>query len=119
NGTINRHECFKINTVLKNDGCLAETGISAVLSTSTPEVVIDQNTSAYPNLAINASGGNLTPYAARTTSNFVCGTPIDFTLTEKSALGGTRVSHFSFPTCVGAPEPFSGTLTSGDASATA
>ena len=119
NGTINRNECFKVNTVLKNDGCLAETGISAVLSTSTPEVIIDQNTSAYPNLAINASGANLTPYAARTTSSFVCGTPIDFTLTETSTLGGTRVSHFSFPTCAGAPEPFSGTLTSGDAVATA
>ena len=117
NGTINRNECFKINTVLQNDGCLPETGISAVLSTSTPEVVIDQNTSAYPNLAINASGANLTPYAARTTPSFVCGTPIDFTLTETSTLGGTRVFHFSFPTCAGAPEPFSGTLDSGDATA--
>ena len=78
-----------------------ETGISAVLSTSTPDVVVDQPISAYPNLAINASGGNLTPYAAHTTSSFVCGTPIDFTLTETSAIGGTRVFHFSFPTCGG------------------
>ena len=117
NGTINRNECFKVNTVLANEGCFPETGISAVLSTSTPNVVVDQPNSAYPDLAINASGSNLTPYAAHTTSSFVCGTPIDFTLTETSALGGTRVFQFSFPTCAGAPQPFSGTLTSDDASA--
>jgi hypothetical protein len=120
NGIINRAECFKVNAVLENDGCFPETGISAVLSTSTPGVVVDQAHSTYPNLAINANGGNQTPYAAHTTPSFVCGTPINFTLTESSAIGGVRVFGFSFPTCGGgAPQTFSGTLTNTDAVATA
>jgi hypothetical protein len=120
NGIINRDECFKVNAVLENDGCFPETGISAVLSTSTPGVVVDQALSSYPNLAINASGGNQTPYAAHTTPAFVCGTPIAFTLTETSTLGGVRVFNFSFPTCGGgAPQSFSGTLVNTDAVATA
>jgi hypothetical protein len=115
NGVINRNECFKVNTALENDGCFPETGISAVLSTSTPGVVVDQALSTYPNLAINASGGNQTPYAAHTTPSFVCGTPIAFTLTENSALGGSRVFQFRFPTCSGgASQAFSGTLTNTD-----
>lgn len=118
NGTINRDECFKVNTVLENDGCFPETGISAVLSTSTPGVVVDQALSAYPNLAINASGGNQTPYAAHTTPSFVCGTPIAFTLSETGSLGGPRVFNFSFPTCAGPAQSFSDTLTSTDAVAT-
>jgi hypothetical protein len=118
NGVINRNECFKVNTVLENDGCFPETGISAVLSTSTPGVVVDQALSAYPNLAINASGGNQTPYAAHTTPSFVCGTPIAFTLTETGSLGGSRLFNFSFPTCAGPAQPFSGTLTNTDAVAT-
>jgi hypothetical protein len=113
-GVINGNECFKVNTVLENDGCFPETGISAVLSTSTPGVVIDQALSTHPNLAINARGGNQTPYAVHTTPSFVCGTPIAFTLIETSALGGIRVFHFSFPTCAGAPQPFSGALISTD-----
>ena len=42
NGRINRDECFKVNATLENDGCAAETGITATLSTSTAGVVIDQ-----------------------------------------------------------------------------
>jgi hypothetical protein len=115
NGIINRDECFKVNTVLKNDGCLGENGISAVLSTSTAGVVVDQPFSTYPNLAINASGGNDTPYRAHTTPGFVCGTPIVFSLAETGSFGGSRTFSFSFPTCSGgAAQPFSGTLTDTD-----
>src|SRR5262249_28513966 len=110
NRTINRDECFKVNATLENDGCFPETGISAVLSTTTPGVVVDQAFSNYPNLATNASAGNQTPYRVHTTPAFVCGSPIEFTLTETSTLGGKRVSHFSFPTCQGTPAPFSGVL---------
>ena len=120
NGFINRDECFKVNATLENDGCAAESGISAVLSTSTAGVVVDQPFSTYPNLGINASGGNATPYRAHTTPAFVCGTPIDFTLTETSAIGGVRVFGFSFPTCGGgADQSFSGVLDDTDSVATA
>ena len=120
NGFINRDECFKVNAVIENDGCFPETGISAVLSTSTAGVVVDQAFSTYPNLAINASGGNATPYRVHTTPAFVCGTPINFTLTETSAIAGVRVFGFSFPTCGGgASQSFNGTLVNTDGVATA
>ncbi|HKA08599.1 MAG TPA: carboxypeptidase-like regulatory domain-containing protein, partial [Gemmataceae bacterium] len=115
NGIINRNECVKINAGLRNDGCLADSGISAVLSTSTPEVVIDQSFSTYPPLAIDASGGNATPFRIHTTPSFACGTPIDFTLTATSSFGPVRVLKFSLPTCAGGPsQSFAGTLVASD-----
>jgi hypothetical protein len=120
NGIINRDECVKINAGLKNEGCLADSGISAVLSTSTAGVVVDQPLSSYPPMIVDAGGGNLTPYRIHTTPGFVCGTPIDFTLTVSSNHQPTHDLHFSFPTCAGgAPVPFSGSLASTDLHQTA
>ncbi len=108
NGTINRNECFKINTVLKNDGCLP-TGISAVLSTTTPEVVVDQNTSAYPNLAINESGGNLTERPMPPTRLRASSAAPDRLHADRD-VGARR--HMSFPLRASrrasTPEPFYG-----------
>jgi hypothetical protein len=101
NGVINRNECFKVIPTLKNDGCFAENGISAVLSTSTPGVVVDQAFSTYPNLAINASAVNDTPYRAHTTPSFVCGTPIVFSLNETGSLGGPRQFQLQLPVLPG------------------
>jgi hypothetical protein len=115
NGVINRDECFKVIPTLKNDGCFAESGITATLSTATPGVVVDQPFSTYPNLAINASAVNDTPYLVHTTSSFLCGTPIVFALNETGSLGGPRAFSFTFPSCTGAAQPFSGTLIPGDA----
>ena len=53
NGVINRNECVKLNVTLVNDGCANETAISGLLTTSTPNVTITQNSSAYPNLNID------------------------------------------------------------------
>jgi hypothetical protein len=100
NGVINRNECVKLTLPLKNNGCANESLISAALSTSTPGVTVTQSASAYPDLAIDASGNNATAFQFQTSSSFVCGTTISFTLTANYA-SGSKALTISFPTCGG------------------
>lgn len=118
NGVINRNECVVLNLSVENIGCAVASGISGVLSTSTPGVTITQNTSGYTNLAPGATGSNLTPFKIATSPSFVCGTPIDFTLTVTSSAGVTPFG-FSLPTCQGATVVQSGSITNADTTETA
>jgi hypothetical protein len=116
NGIINRDECIKLTIGISNDGCIADSNISAVLSTTTPGVTVDQALSAYPNLIVNASGNNVTPYAFTTEPGFVCGTPIIFDLAVSSDKQDPHTLHFTLPTCSGgAPVTVTGSLAAGDA----
>src|SRR4029453_2083026 len=85
NGIVNRDECIKLTIGISNDGRIADSNISAVLSTSTPGVTVNQALSAYPNLIVNTSGNNVTPYAFTTEPGFVCGPPIFFNLAAPPA----------------------------------
>ena len=114
NGTINVNECVKLTIGLKNEGCIADTNISGTLSTSTPGVTIKQALSTYPNLAVNASGTNTTPFALQTSPTFSCG-PIDLTLMVSSDHQPSHALHFSVPTCAGgASVTVTGSLGPGD-----
>ena len=62
NGIVNRAECVLLNLGVKNNGCAAETAISATLTTTTPGVTIVDGNSSYPNMVIDASGTNTTPF---------------------------------------------------------
>ena len=115
NHIVNRDECVKVNLSVSNDGCVADSNISGTLSTSTPGVTINQALSAFPNLAVDTSGNNATPYAFTTSPGFVCGTVIDFTLTVSSDHQATHALHFSVPTCAGGPSvTVTGSLGPGD-----
>src|SRR5205823_11260402 len=72
--------------------------ISATLTTSTAGVTITQGSSFYPNLAIGASGSNSIPFKVSTSSNFACGTTIDFTLSLTYTSGNKSIG-FAVPTC--------------------
>ncbi len=116
NGIINRNECIKLTIGISNDGCIADSNISAVLSTTTPGVTVTQALSAYPDLLVNTSGNNVTPFAFATAPDFVCGTPIIFDLAVTSAKQDPHVLHFTLPTCSGgAPVTVTGNLAAGDA----
>ena len=116
NDVINRDECIKLTIGISNDGCIADSNISATLSTATPGVDVNQALSAYPNLAVNTSGNNATPYAFTTQPSFVCGTVIDFTLHVTSDKQPAHDLHFSLRTCAGgAPVTVTGSLGPGDA----
>jgi len=100
NGVINRNECVHLNIGLKNNGCADATGISATLTTTTPGVTVIQGGSNYPNMVIDATGTNFTPFKIQTANDFGCGTNIDFDLTLTFPNGSKTVS-FSVPTCTG------------------
>jgi hypothetical protein len=60
---IEINETWNLTIPLTNVGGLGATAISAVLSSSTPGITFPSSASAYPDLAVSASGNNTTPYA--------------------------------------------------------
>jgi hypothetical protein len=115
NGVVNSNECVNLNLALKNNGCAVERNIVATLTTTTPGVTITQGSSSYPNLAIDASGINATPFQIQTSNSFACGTNIEFALNLTYA-SGNKVVNFTVPTCTGGADqiiPLS-TLTTAD-----
>ena len=106
NGVINSNECVNLGLALKNNGCAVERNISATLTTTTSVVTVTQGSSNYPNLAIDASGVNATPFQIQTSNSFECGTSIEFNL-NLTYTGGNKVVTFTIPTCTGGPiRPF-------------
>jgi hypothetical protein len=100
NGVINKAECVALNFGLKNDGCATESAISATLTTSTSGVTVTKNTSTYPDMQIDATGTNATPFQISVDPSFVCGTPISLTLNLTYASGNKSV-QFTVPSCAG------------------
>src|SRR6266487_4311371 len=100
NGVINSNECANLNVVLKNNGCANATGVSATLTTATPGVTVTQDSSHYPNMVIDSTGTNSTPFQIQTSNSFACGTEIDFDL-NLTFPNGSKIVSFSVPTCTG------------------
>ncbi len=113
NGVIDRNECNNLNVTIENIGCAPATNVSATLSTSTPGVTITQPNSPYPNMAIDATATNTVPFSVSTSPGFMCGTPIDFTLTVTFG-GGSSMVTFSLTTCTCADVVINGSLDSND-----
>jgi hypothetical protein len=100
NNVINRNECVNLNIALKNNGCANATGVSATLTTSTPEVTVVQDSSDYPNMLIDEVRTNSTPFRVQTSANFACGTEIEFDL-NLTFPNGSKTVHITVPTCSG------------------
>jgi autotransporter-associated beta strand protein len=108
NAAVDPNECNELTIPLRNPfaGVLV-TGVSGLLSTETPGVVVTQPYSTYPDVPGGATRNNLTPFQFSTRSDLLCGTNIDFTLTVATASNGTFQIHFSLPTgSPGAPIAF-------------
>ena len=108
-GVINLDECNSLLVGLGNLGCAGATGVSAVLSSTTPGVTVEQPNSPYPNLPIGGSAGNTVPFEFSTSPSFVCGTTINFVLTITTNQG-VFVLNFSKPTCAAPPVTVSGNI---------
>ena len=89
-----------MNLNVKNNGCATETAISATLTTSTAGVTVVNGSSTYPDLVIDASGNNSTPFQLVTSNSFACGTPIALSLNLTYASGSKTVTY-TVPTCGG------------------
>jgi hypothetical protein len=70
------------------------TGVSATLTTSTPNVSVTTGTSAYPDIASGATQNNTTTYVIQFAGGFVFGTKIEFSL-NITTTQGNRTLLFS------------------------
>jgi len=100
NGIVNRAECVKLNVGLKNNGCAKETAISATLSTTTAGVTVLDANASYPDMLIDGSGNNATPFRISTSDTFVCGTDIALSL-QLTYASGTKTVAITVPSCAG------------------
>jgi hypothetical protein len=98
NGHINQSECIVLDLPLDNLGCATATGISAVLTSSTPGVTVTLASANYPTANPGSRVVNTPRYKVTTSGSLVCGSPINFTLTVSSSAGTTPLP-FSLPTC--------------------
>jgi hypothetical protein len=114
NGVVEPNECNNINVAILNNGCAIGTGVSAVLSTSTPGVTVTQPNSPYPDTTENGTSLNVVPFSFSTSNTFQCGTTINFTLTVTSTGGGANTFTFSLPSCNLPPQVVNGALTASD-----
>ena len=97
--TIDSNECVNLDVSIENIGCLVAPGVTAVLSTSTPNVTVNQPNTSFPTMNENATSASNAPFAVTTSPSFVCGTTIDFLLTITSPAGGSVALPFALPTC--------------------
>ena len=84
NGVIDPNECNSLFLVLTNVGLGGGTNVQGILTTTNAHVIVTGKSSFYPNLPAGAAGTNLVAFQFSTSPDFVCGTPVNFTLTMKA-----------------------------------
>ena len=102
NTLIEPGETATLSVGLSNTGVTGARGISATLTTSTPNVTINNGTSAYPNLLVTAAGTNSTPFTFALGPAAPCDLKIDFVLTI-SFTGGNSPKQVKFSVQTGRP----------------
>lgn len=115
NGFVEPNECNSINLPVTNSGTGTATAVSAVLSTTTPNVTITQPNSAYPDIAAGGTQTNTTPFQISTNGSVACFTSINLTLTV-TYTGGTspQVINFAVPVGQAANPNYTFTPTAGN-----
>jgi subtilisin-like proprotein convertase family protein len=97
---------------LRNDGTDPTTGITALLTSTTPGVTVTNAYGSYPDLLAGESAGSLSaPFSFTVGTGVPCGTPIEFQL-QAAANEGAWSSGFTV--AVGTPGYGGGTFDSGD-----
>ncbi|HYF63233.1 MAG TPA: proprotein convertase P-domain-containing protein, partial [Herpetosiphonaceae bacterium] len=76
----------------------AATGVTAIVTPANSTVHMINKTSAYPDIPINGTRRNLTPYTFSLDAQHVCGVPLDFTMTAFTVKGTSYTDMFSVPT---------------------
>src|SRR2546423_10196395 len=100
NGVVNKSECVRVNVGVKNNGCATESAISATLSTTTPGVTVLDANATYPDMLIDGSGTNSTPFRISTSDTFSCGTDLALSL-QLTYASGTKTVALTLPSCAG------------------
>ncbi|MCX6911618.1 MAG: proprotein convertase P-domain-containing protein, partial [Verrucomicrobia bacterium] len=101
NHAIDPNECNQLTIAITNSVGTPMTGISAVLSCTTPGVIVNQAYSAYPNTPAGGQATNTTAFQVSTLPGFVCGTDVELQLTLTTASHG----DFTIPVSLASGEP--------------
>jgi subtilisin-like proprotein convertase family protein len=80
NGVPDPGETVDVQVTLSNSGLAGATGVTAVLSTATPGITIDQNTTSFPDLPIGGFGTGVADFTFTVAGEVACGTQIVFNL---------------------------------------
>ncbi|MGI8811099.1 MAG: M36 family metallopeptidase [Pyrinomonadaceae bacterium] len=105
NNLLEPNECNTLNVPITNNSANAATGITAVLSSTTPGITVTQASSAYPDMAGGAGPiNNTTPFQVSIANTVACFTTANFTLTVTyTGGGGGSPATFNFSLPVGLP----------------
>lgn len=98
NGVLDVTECNLLNIAVTNRAATTVTGITAVLTTTTPGVWITQPESPYPNLASGGVGTNTRPFQLTTLPGFACGTNVELELIVTTSNHGAFTVPLVLPT---------------------
>ena len=101
NHAIDPNECNQLTIAITNSAGTPMTGISAVLSCTTPGVIVNQAYSAYPDTPAGGQATNTTAFQVSTLPSFVCGTDVELQLTLTTASHG----DFTIPVSLASGEP--------------
>jgi Metallo-peptidase family M12B Reprolysin-like len=126
NSRLDPNDCNTLSVLLNNIGTTAATAATAVLTSTTPGVLITQPLSSYGTVAQAGSASNATAFQISTPPSLVPGSVANFVLTTSIANGPTQSFTFSLPVGVntanyvftsgtGATIPAGGTLIAGSA----
>ncbi len=86
-GSIDAGETDELNVTLKNNGSVTESGVSATLSTSDPNVTVVDNFSSYPDIAPGASAAAGDPFVISVAKDAPDRALVHCTLTVFGVLG--------------------------------
>jgi subtilisin-like proprotein convertase family protein len=93
NNAADPGETVTMKIDVTNSGALGATAVSAVLTSSTPGVVVNQGASAYPDLGPGATGTNATDYSITIPSGHACGDPVALSLAVSFDDGAPKMTN--------------------------
>jgi hypothetical protein len=93
---VNPGGAAQVDFQLTNSGGAAATAVSATLTSDSPDVIILQGSSSYPDVAPGGSASNNSLFAFFVSPDAPCGTTLPFTLTVNYTGNGPKPLVFNF-----------------------
>ncbi len=99
--SVNPGGVAQITFALNNTGGAAATAVSATLTSSSPDVIILQGSSTYPNVPSEGSAENDSLFSFFVSPTAICGDALPFTLTVNYTGNGPKPLVFNFSVATG------------------
>ncbi len=98
-------ETVDVRVTLNNAGLSDATGVSGVLTSTTPGVTIEQSTASFPDIVVGGTGTATVDYTFSVDIDVPCGTLLEFILTvDYTGFSGPSSADLGAQTFAGVPE---------------